>query len=683
VRPRLNAEPSDQRKPTVNSTSTHRPRRRRRLAAIGAGLGLALLAGLVPTAPAGAASHREPVTGLASVDRTDGYADAPAVAPSTSDDGRFIAFASVAEDIVLGDTNGRVDIFVRDTLASSTVKVTDSYLGSGHQADGSSGNPRISGNGRYVVFESLATNLVALDTNGKRDVFRHDLVTGITRRVSVPSGGGEHYADSRNADISDDGTWVVFEADGNLVAGDANDRPDVFAHHVSTQTTERISVTTGEVGLLDGYRPAISGDARYVAFETFADPSGFGDGRKDIFLRDRANGGSTEQISIEPPGSPADGHSSAPSISEDGDVIAFETEATNLNPAQGILDTNGVSDIIVRRRSTATTTRASVGPNGTERAYAATGAQLDDAGTRVQFISRSPFTNTDSNDQPDVFVRDLTNGVTVKTSVSTFGDQVYGANLTTTDLSGDGKVSVWSWGIGNHPHASVWFRGTFETGPYDSPIDMMRRLHQAFETPLTVSQEGPIHSRLRTGTWSSEHLIVDVLAHGTFDDIRGPVTRLYWAYFERRPEQAGLDFWVAQRKGGRSLASISQFFSTSPEFKTLYGNTSNSTFITLVYQNVLDRNPDAQGLAYWKNQLDQGLFTRGGMMIGFSESPEGRLLMRGEVDTILLHVGLLGSVPDAAEFAAGVELLELGAGQVSEVLAHQLLVSPELAAHVG
>jgi Tol biopolymer transport system component len=671
----------------VNLTpSTHLPPRspvRRRLSTVGLGLGLALVATLAPTSTAGAASTREPVTGLASVDRTDGQADADAVAPSISDDGRFIAFASAAGDIVLNDPNDRTDIFVRDTLASSTVKVTDSCLGGGHQANGSSGNPVISGNGRYVVFESLASNLVALDTNGKRDVFRHDLVTGITRRVSVQDGGAQHYADSRNADVTDDGSWVVFEADGGVLAGDGNDRPDVYINHVASMTTQRISVDDGEVGLLDGYRPAISGDGRYVAFESYGDV-GYSDGWRDILLRDRANGGSTDQISIQLPGTKANGHSGAPAISDDGDVIAFETEATNLAPVMGVLDTNGVSDIIVRRRSAPSTVRASIGPEGLERAYPATGAQLDDDGTHVQFVGRGAYVNDDSNDQPDVFVRDLTNGVNVRKTVGTFGTQVYGAELTRTDISGDGKVSTWSWGIGNHPHTGIHYRGTFETGPYDDTVDMMRRLHTAFETPLPVNQEGVVHSRLRGGVWSSEHLITDVLAHGTFDDIRGPVIRLYWAYFERRPEQAGLDFWVQQRKGGRSLASISQFFSTSQEFKTLYGNTSNATFTTLVYQNVLDRDPDAAGLAYWANQLGNGLQTRGGMMIGFSESEEGRLLMRGEVDTILLHVGLLGEVPDAAEFAHGIEVLEiLGGGQASEVLAHEILVSPELAARVG
>ncbi|HEX7132576.1 MAG TPA: DUF4214 domain-containing protein [Iamia sp.] len=659
----------------MNTTRSTRPRR---LTAVGLGLGLALLAALAPTAPAGAVTDREPITGLASVDRTGGAADDVALNPSVSDDGRFIAFESRADDIVGGDTNARVDIFVRDTLASTTVKITHGWSG-GQQADGSSANAAISGSGRYVVFESLASNLVPLDTNGKRDVFHFDTVTGVTRRVSVSNTGHQHTFDSRNADVSDSGIQVVFEADGGLAAGDSNDRPDVYLRDIAASTTERISVNDGELGLYDGSHPAISGNGRFVAFES-SDALGNQDGLQDVLIRDRAAPGWTDLVSTAN-GVSANNPSYAPSISEDGDVIAFETEATNLHGG-GVQDTNGVRDVLVHRRSTNTTVRASVGPQGLQGSYAATGAQLDDAGTKVVFTSGSPFVNDDSNDRPDVFVRDLTNGVNVRPSVGTLGNQVFGDMLTAADISGDGRVSAFSQRVGSHPHPSIWFRGSFEQGPYGEALGLIRGLYAAFETPSTPATEGPVNSNLRNGVRSSEALIDD-LAHGTFDDVRGPVIRLYWAYFERRPEQAGLDFWVAQRTGGRSLASIAQFFATSPEFQTLYGNTSNSTFVTLVYQNVLDRDPEAQGLAYWTDRLQQGLTTRGTMMIGFSESAEGRLLMRGEVDTILLHVGLLGEVPSAAAFAAGVQRLESGSGQVTEVLAHDLLVSPELAALVG
>jgi hypothetical protein len=109
------------------------------------------------------------------------------------------------------------------------------------------------------------------------------------------------------------------------------------------------------------------------------------------------------------------------------------------------------------------------------------------------------------------------------------------------------------------------------------------------------------------------------------------VTRLYLAYFDRAPEPAGLTYW-AQRLDQKTatLSSVSSFFATSDEFDTLYGGTSNQTFVTLVYQNVLFRDPLPNEVAYWKGRLDQKTITRGKLMIGFSESDEGRRLREGD-----------------------------------------------------
>jgi hypothetical protein len=118
---------------------------------------------------------------------------------------------------------------------------------------------------------------------------------------------------------------------------------------------------------------------------------------------------------------------------------------------------------------------------------------------------------------------------------------------------------------------------------------------------------------------------------------RYPVIRLYLAYFDRAPEPGGLDYWVGRLDDGTAnLTSVSSFFAKSNEFKTIYGNTTNGQFVTLVYQNVLDRNPQPNEVAYWKGELDQGRTTRGKVMIGFSESAEGKLLRRG--DTVVADV---------------------------------------------
>ncbi len=100
------------------------------------------------------------------------------------------------------------------------------------------------------------------------------------------------------------------------------------------------------------------------------------------------------------------------------------------------------------------------------------------------------------------------------------------------------------------------------------------------------------------------------------------VERLYLAYFGRLPDDAGLAFWNGEIDRGRSLADVSEQFAQSPEFTSLYGSVSNAEFVELVYRNVLDRSPDAAGLAHWTSQLDTGALTRGGVMLGFSDSSE-------------------------------------------------------------
>jgi hypothetical protein len=131
-----------------------------------------------------------------------------------------------------------------------------------------------------------------------------------------------------------------------------------------------------------------------------------------------------------------------------------------------------------------------------------------------------------------------------------------------------------------------------------------------------------------------------------------PVARLYWAYFLRIPDKAGLDYWIAQKRGGRSLTSISQAFAVSPEFRTLYGTLTNRQFVERVYVNVLGRPGEPDGVTYWTDQLTSGARTRGTVMTGFSESPEYRTRMRASVDVAVVASALLRRKPTTAEVSA-------------------------------
>ncbi len=161
--------------------------------------------------------------------------------PRVAADGSVVAFVSEADNLVAGDTNGVADIFIADL---TTLAITRVSLGAGGaQANGASSEPAISDDGRYVVFTSLASNLVGTnDTNGVSDVFVHDRTAGTTTRVSVTAGGAQANGASRAGDISPSGDWVAFESDAtNLVGGDSNGVTDVFAATRTGGTVLRMS----------------------------------------------------------------------------------------------------------------------------------------------------------------------------------------------------------------------------------------------------------------------------------------------------------------------------------------------------------------------------------------------------------------------------------------------------------
>src|SRR5437660_1328853 len=230
--------------------------------------------------------------------------DDASLGSALSADGRFVAFDSAATDLVAGDTNGASDVFVHDRQTGTTERV--SVASDGTQANNVSSYPALSADGRFVAFQSDATNLVAGDTNGATDVFVHDRQTGATERVSVASGGGTQ--GNRNSGgffafpaLSADGRLVAFQSDAtNLVARDTNGATDVFVHDRQTGTTERVSVASGgSQGNGFSAGPVLSADGRFVAFHSTATNLVAGDtnGATDVFVHDRQTG-TTERVSV-------------------------------------------------------------------------------------------------------------------------------------------------------------------------------------------------------------------------------------------------------------------------------------------------------------------------------------------------------------------------------------------------
>jgi Tol biopolymer transport system component len=275
--------------------------------------------------------------------------------PAIDADGSAVAFESAATNLVAGDTNDSSDVFL---AAGGTTRRVSVGKG-GWQANGSSRMPAISGDGRYVAFVSDATDLVPGDTNDQADVFVRDLRYGITNRISVASTGAQANGSSFDVAISADGRYLAYDsAASNLVPGDTNSNTDVFVRDLRYGITNRISLgSTGAQG--DGFSagPAVSADGRYIAFTSAATNLVAGDTnlRSDVFVRD-IRFGRTYRVSLAADGSEANDFSTAASISANGQFVAFTSAASNLVAD----DTNQVDDGFVRDRWNRTTVRTTV-----------------------------------------------------------------------------------------------------------------------------------------------------------------------------------------------------------------------------------------------------------------------------------------------------------------------------------
>jgi Tol biopolymer transport system component len=346
-------------------------------------------------------------------------------APRINANGRYALFSTAATNVVPGDTNGVFDVFLRDLWAGVTIRV--SVSGTGAQGNGASSGGAISTDGRYVAFVSTATNLVPGDTNGTADIFVRDRQTGATTRVNVTSSGQQANGFSNITDISGDGRYVMFGTNAtNLVpGGDANGAgSDDLVHDRQTGQTILVDVATNGVqASMYSSGAAISRDGRYALFSSLAPNLVPGDtnGVYDVFVRDLV-AGTTVRVSKPNAGlgTQGDQDSYARGISPDGRYIAFDSVASNLVAS----DTNNTGDAFVLDRSTGTATRVSLADAGGESPYYNFGAAISADGRYAAFVSADgDLVPGDTNQQPDIFVRDLRAGTTRRINVSNTGVQ--------------------------------------------------------------------------------------------------------------------------------------------------------------------------------------------------------------------------------------------------------------------
>jgi len=403
-----------------------------------------------------AAAGRTGATALVSVSSGEVAAELGADEPAVSADGRYVAFTSSSTNLVRGrgDTNSAEDVFVRDRAARTTGRVSVST----HQAQalGDSGRPAISGDGRYVAFFSSAPDLVGGDSNAAGDYFVRDRGTGRTRRVSVDSrerqSAGDGAFDGELPGVSEDGRFVVFSSvAGDLVPGDTNGVRDVFVRDRARGTTRRVSVSSGETqGTGPSGFPAVSADGRFVAFFSSADNLVRADtnGGGDYFLRDLRYG-TTRRVSVATGDRQASGtdFAASPGISTGGRYVAFSSDSSDLvrgdtNRGQG--DINDGQDVFVRDGRAGTTRRVSVS-SGEAQGNSASGFVKVSISARGRFVAFDSFASNlvpgDANTTGDVFVRDRAAGTTSRVSTDGHGGEADSRSATPA-LSADGRLVV-------------------------------------------------------------------------------------------------------------------------------------------------------------------------------------------------------------------------------------------------
>lgn len=289
---------------------------------------------------------------------------------SISADGRYVAFRSSATNLVADDTNLQDDIFVHDRETGTTIRA--SLATSGAQADGESQFPVLSADARFVAFASYATNLVDGDTSKVIDVFLRDLQANTTVRVSVSTQGIEGDNQSYRPTISADGRFVAFVSDAtNLVTDDTNGVSDVFRRDLQTGTTIRVSLgPNGEQSAYPSWDPWLVPDGTRVSFIALLavePPNGTvtasenGTTRSQAIVRDLGTG-QLWMASANALGDPGNGACYETLMGLDGKHAYFCSLATDLVPD----DTNLGFDVFERDLSTETTIRMSVGPEGVQ-----------------------------------------------------------------------------------------------------------------------------------------------------------------------------------------------------------------------------------------------------------------------------------------------------------------------------
>ena len=371
---------------------------------------------------------------------TDGGAggDARSSAAAVSADGRYVAFESAANNLSSDDNNRLINLFLRDTQTNTTTLISRRSGADGVAADGNSGKPSISADGRYVAFESKAKNLSGVDNDFIFDVFVRDTqanTTVLVSRQSAADGGAGADVHALNPSISADGRFVAFESNSYEFSTADNDSfRDVFLRDLSTSTTTLISRVTGASGLGgddNSSNASVSADGKFVAFQSQANNLSTADDNTfpNVFVRNIEAGTTTlASRGSGATGAAADGPSNKPSISGNGRFLAFESHANSLSTA----DNNRFMNVFRRDMETGALTlvsRRSATDGGAGAVGASSAPSLSTDGRFVAFESlANNLSAADDDLYRNVFLRDVQAASTILVSRQSVADGGAGAD---------------------------------------------------------------------------------------------------------------------------------------------------------------------------------------------------------------------------------------------------------------
>lgn len=555
---------------------------------------------------------------------------------SLSSDGRYLVFMSEASNLVAGDTNARTDVFRKD-LATGDIRLASSTsqgaIGNDLSIDG-----RISADGQSVVFTSRASNLLGANQSDLH-VYVKNMVTGTVRYADADANGNMKRVSNLGANplISADGSKVVFQHyDGSIYVKDMQS-----GSLVNVALTASGNAVPGTPSV-----QAFSPDGRYVTFSTYTGIDGIAG---NVYQKDVQSGVLTTVSPKVVLGGWGD--EKAITASADGQTVVVASKTLGFGsialPA-GSSDSTGLFAIKLN----------GVASNGANEAYVANASNsqlvggngndsymLNDGSTTVLEMAGGGTDTVKSylaNYTLPANVENLLLGDTVSGSPgmrdpngsgNELNNRITG-NAQSNILRGMGGDDILDGGAGKLPYSAG--NDTIDGG---SGADIV--IYQTVYASSTITKTANGYTVARNSPYSGVDLLqnieriefADKALSLPGDTHAAQAYRIYQAAFNRAPDSSGLGFWVKQIDNGATVTEVAQGFMQSAEFKGLYGeHPGNADMVTKFYQNVLHRAPDAGGLAFWTDVLNTGHGTAQYVLAQFAESPENVAALTGVID---------------------------------------------------